>query len=187
MRGILVLVAACGLVACDGDGTVLEAEPSVAVGDAARPVTWEDVLNAPLTDPCDGLHPSGHLSDGVMAGEPGMGEVRVRAQSPEDPHIAFGDFTGDGIDDAVVNVICTTGGNMGRSALQFYTDGDTWVTELLSQGDEDHRSGGMTGIEIIDQKVHLTFAHFAPEDPNCCPSLEDTQVWIWDGRDLILG
>jgi hypothetical protein len=47
-----------------------------------------------------------------------------------------------------------------------------------------------SGVEIAaveGDTVTLTYAHYEPSDPSCCPSLPDYRVRVrWDGRDLVV-
>jgi hypothetical protein len=98
------------------------------------------------------------------------------------------DVTGDGVDDAFVWVDCvhpTSGWPHQLEAFDGSSDpaNPTRIGVLIPAAD-NLRSGELS---FTDSSVTVRANGFAERDPNCCPSLEITQSFSWDGSRFVPG
>ena len=105
---------------------VLAIQPAVSCGarsssgaasqqQSTKPVTLEDLMSAPVPGTCK--HDAGDLVSGQLPlQDPHYGFVAIAHKSATDdrPQVAFGDLTGDGVDDGAMVTACTAGGVDGR-------------------------------------------------------------------------
>lgn len=106
------------------------------------------------------------------------------AENKEGRKVLFADLNGDGTNDAVVlYVIEGQGGGNGyyQSLATFYSRADGW----------DYRGklvvgSGVVGIQLAGPKTFsLKVLTVGPDDANCCPSLESTEKYTWDGSTFV--
>jgi hypothetical protein len=96
------------------------------------------------------------------------------------------DFTGDGVADALVAVRCDVGAGAPPSAVfavAASTTGPHVVDELLTL-DAGEVVSDLTGIGPT--AVVTTFA-FSPGAPRCCPDLQATHTYHWNGTEFDAG
>jgi len=102
--------------------------------------------------------------------------------------IAYGDFTGDGADDAALILDC----NVGNRPIPF-----GWVYTMTSTGptvlggvhlpDDDAAvvgavRGSLLDLEISNGKLESHWALFTASDPACCPSMRGRLTQRWTGQ-----
>jgi hypothetical protein len=96
------------------------------------------------------------------------------------------DFSGDGAPDALVAVRCDVGAGAPPSAVFAVLNSATGprvVDELLTP-DAGEVVSDLTGIGPT--AVITTFA-FSPGAPRCCPDLQATHTYHWDGAEFDAG
>ncbi len=113
---------------------------------------------------------------GLLAGQvdcgPSAGLVLVRQ------HRA--DFTGDGVADALAAVRCDTGAGAPPSAvfaIAARPAGPEVIDELL----KPEVGEVVSGLEVTGPTAVVATFGFSPEAPRCCPDLEITHTYRWDG------
>ena len=96
------------------------------------------------------------------------------------------DFTGDGVEDALVAVRCDAGAGAPPSAvfaIAARPGGPEVLDELLSpeEGEvvKDLRAVGLNAV--------VTAFGFGPDAPRCCPDLELSHTYRWDGTTFADG
>jgi len=101
---------------------------------------------------------------------------------------ASSDVTGDGVEDAFVWVDCvhpTSGWPQQLEAFDGSSDpANPTRIGVLVPAAENLRS---RELSFSGSSVTVRAAGFAERDPNCCPSLEITQSFTWDGSDFVPG
>ncbi len=90
--------------------------------------------------------------------------------------IAYGDLTGDGIEEAVVTIGFSTGGS------GFFTDGRVFTlvsgraVEVASLGVGDRADGGIDTVQIV--RGQISVERFGNDQTGaCCPSLLERSKW----------
>ncbi len=97
--------------------------------------------------------------------------------------LAFGDLTGDGLEDAVVLLGVNFGGTgtfIFMSALG-NSNGQPVQLATLYIGEFNIESLTLTGSEI-----RLGGTTYGPNDPHCCPSVPYTQTYLFRDNQLVL-
>ncbi|WP_182263227.1 DUF6636 domain-containing protein [Rhodococcus sp. UFZ-B548] len=190
---LLVLPAAAMIAAagCSAASTEDFASAQVSSGAAAEEsgagsVTVEDLLSAPVPALCE--HEAGTLVDGRLPLQnPMYGGVEI-ASTPsgsDDPFVAFGDITGDGVADGALVTFCTAGGVGWPATVQLYTEGPT----LLGGIDLGDVTGGreiVENISIADGVVHVEWLTNGPDDGACCPTSQRSGEIRWDGSNVVI-
>ncbi len=90
------------------------------------------------------------------------------------------DFTGDGVEDALVAVRCDAGAGAPPSAVFAVAarpGGPEVVDELLTPD----RGEVVKDLQAVGANAVVTTFGFGPEAPRCCPDLEITHTFRWDG------
>lgn len=88
---------------------------------------------------------------------------------------AFGDLSGDNVDDAAIIVSYNTGGSGGFYSLcaAIGTSGNPVVTDPIFLGDRV----GIKSLKIESGKLLLNLIKHKPTDPSCCPSVPVTLTY----------
>ena len=98
--------------------------------------------------------------------------------------IAWGDVTGDGRPEAVVVLGTNTGGSgvFHTLALVADVDGDPVNVAIAELGDRIK----LKGLSIASRGIIVEMITHGPGDPMCCPTMEVTRVYDYDGDGLRL-
>jgi hypothetical protein len=120
---------------------------------------------------------------------PGLQRVRVTNGTWVDPRgpewgsvnavtVSYGDATGTGTQDALVQVDCSVGAGTGLPETLVYSVVNGQLTKI---GDipGTGRFGNSPGTIIVDTP------HPAPTDPMCCPSQYERTTYSYDGRIFV--
>ncbi|MBK3467119.1 hypothetical protein [Pseudomonas sp. MF6776] len=98
--------------------------------------------------------------------------------------VVFEDLNDDGVKDAIV--LYTIEGQGGsnsyfQSLATFYADNKGWnYRGAIVVG------SGVQNVQVVDsKKLALKVLSVGPEDANCCPSVESTEQYKWDGSTFI--
>jgi hypothetical protein len=134
---------------------------------AAKAVTLDDLMSAPVPSLCK--HDSGNLVNGTLPEQQSSpGSVSIATKESKEPWVAFGDLTGDGVDDGALVTACNAGGVGWPATVQLYTAGPT---RLGGVDLGDVTKGGretVTGISIANGVVHVEWITQGPNDAACC-------------------
>ncbi|MGW5455893.1 hypothetical protein [Nocardia sp. NPDC003979] len=181
---LLLAIAGCGK---SNDQATTPTEPG-----GARPVEHNDIMNAEVPSLCK--HEPGRLVNGVLGlQDPRRGPVMIGFTNGAEPgttrpHVAYGDLTGDGVDDAAVAMICTAGGVGWPPSVQLYTDGGARLGGV-NMADFDYQESGRGSIETLeirDRTVYMTWKGYRDNDSGCCPSLPLRGEARWTGTEVVV-
>ncbi|HUR73789.1 MAG TPA: hypothetical protein VMZ00_05900 [Sporichthya sp.] len=90
------------------------------------------------------------------------------------------DFTGDGVEDALVAVRCDPGAGAppsGVFAVAARPGGPEVIDELLSPDAGEV----VKDLQAVGPNAVVTSFGFGPSAPRCCPDLEVSHTYRWDG------
>ena len=164
-------LTAASLVACGGS--------SMRPG-ATAPPTLDDVRNAAVSGLFD--EPV-KLHDGRWEGEPYVsgGASRPTAGVIGDLSVA-GDLDGDGTAETVAFLWSATGGSGTRIHIAVFSNSGTGASNrsTVSIGDRVK----LREARIVNGHLEVDVVQHGPGDAMCCPSVEVTRVWLYDGRQL---
>jgi heat shock protein HslJ len=124
------------------------------------------------------------LTDGKYEGEPFVPGGASRPTVVLHPEVyVFGDLNGDGVDDAAVILIESSGGsgNFRYLAAVINERGTPVNVATHFVGDREQ----MQAINIDEGEITLDMVAHAPEDPMCCPTQEVTKVYQLQDDQLI--
>lgn len=88
---------------------------------------------------------------------------------------AYGDISGDGVDEAVVHTVCDYGASGRQHEVQVW-DASSGVAEPVGVVPEPAEEltgpfpSDITEMAIADGVLDVTWTAYAEDDPNCCPS-----------------
>jgi len=96
---------------------------------------------------------------------------------------AFGDLNGDGVDDAAVILIESSGGSGSFIYLAAVINEDGTPVNVATQfvGDREQ----VKAISIEDGEITLNMVTHGPDDPMCCPTQEVTKRYRLAGDQLV--
>jgi hypothetical protein len=124
------------------------------------------------------------LTDGKYEGEPFVEGGASRPTVTFHPEAyAFGDLNGDGVDDAAVILIESSGGsgNFRYLAAVINEDGTPVNVATAFVGDREQAQA----ITIEDGVITLQLVAHGPDDPMCCPSQEVTKRYRLQDDQLV--
>lgn len=177
---VIVALLLAGLILAAGCNETTTGEAATVGSESIAPLTVETLKNAAYR----GIYTEAvQLTDGQYEGEPFVEGSASRPTLTFTDAYAFGDLNGDGVEDAVVALVESSGGsgNFYYLAAVLNQDGnaENVATQLL--GDRVQvQSVSIDGAEITVKAV----AH-GPDDPMCCPTQEVTLVYRLDGEQLV--
>ena len=164
------LVAAC-LAGCSGAATRSEA-PTAPTLDEIRNSTVVGLFEDPVK-----------LRDGRWEGEPYVagGASRPTAGVIGDLSVVA-DLDGDGIEETVAFLWTATGGSGTRNHIAVFTNSGAGVSNRATAliGDRVR----LREARIAERSIEVDVVEHGPDDAMCCPSVEATRMWTYDGRDL---
>ena len=157
-------VATAAMLMCAGCGGSSEEGQAVPT---AKAVTLEDLLAAPVPELCE--HEPGNLANGVLPlQDPRTGGVSISQRSDSDElMVAFGDLTGDGVDEGVLVTACTAGGVAWPATVQVYTGGPTRLGGV-DLSDVTHGREYAQDLSVSNGVVHVSWITQGPDEPSCC-------------------
>ncbi len=170
MHIYLGLMAAC-LVACSGSPV----RPATAV-----PPTLDDVRNATVVglfdDPVT-------LRDGRWEGEPYMAGAASRPTAGVISDLSVvGDLDGDGVEETVAFLWSATGGSGTRNYIAVFDSSRTGVSNRATMLIGDRVK--LREARLVDGRIEVDVVEHGPGEAMCCPTVEATRVWRYDGRNL---
>jgi hypothetical protein len=173
-------VAALVAVAASGQSSsAAEATPGAAASAAPaltdiRAIDFADV--APPGASCDQalrFTPPAHIP--VQGGQSAVLDLGRFTRLQVDPHVAYGDLTGDGRAEAVVHVVCNYGANGAQDTVHVWALSRGRLVHVASLREPPRSISGsfppaVKRIGVRRGQVDVTWTHYAAADPNCCPS-----------------
>lgn len=182
-------VTAVVLAVVVGCGVTPWTSPALGAARASEPMTVERLLTQRIPKACafraavyvDGAHPDSPGPDFSFAEVVGAGNIDFPLQA----HV--GDFTGNGVADGVMDVICTYGGNnivfnvfayrsdgrsLGRVPVERYVPTTFWSPQYPE-------------VSIRNGKIRIAVDTWAPGDSHCCPSISRFLRFRWDGLRFV--
>lgn len=166
----LGLLTIC-LAACSGQpvDSTATAPPSL---DDVRNATVAGLFDDPVT-----------LRDGRWEGQPYVagGASRPTAGVIGD-YALTGDLDGDGIAETIGFLWGATGGGGTRNYIAVFTRGATGLVNGSAVLIGDRVKLGEARVE--NGRIEVDVVQHGPDDAMCCPSVEATRVWLYDGQQL---
>lgn len=146
-------------------------------------------------DTCSAEDPRGPYT--VIGGTGSHGENMGSQGNPGDYYVmvkdpvVYGDLTGDGIEESVVRLLCSFGGNGSWDVAIVYspTTGPPTRIGLVTPQAESAGGGGtrIDGVSIDSGRLVVHELIGAVDDPMCCPSLTGTTVWSYANGSMVPG
>jgi heat shock protein HslJ len=176
----IVVALLLGVLAFAVGGCGPAADVSGKEGDSVASLTEETLKNAEYR----GIYAEAiRLTDGKYEGEP---FVEGGASRPTVAFInvyAFGDLNGDGLDDAVVVLVENSGGSGSFVYLAAVLNrgGNPENVAMQFLGDR----GQVQSLTIAEGEITVNLATHSPDDPMCCPSQQEVQVYALQGNGLV--
>lgn len=99
-------------------------------------------------------------------------------------HPVFGDINGDGIEDAVVASVLSTGGTGRFSDIRIYTMKEGQVVELATIPGGDRGDGGIRRVTVEASAVIVERNVLAEGDGACCASQARRERWVWRAGEI---
>jgi hypothetical protein len=98
-------------------------------------------------------------------------------------HPVFGDVNGDGVEDAIIASVLSTGGTGRFSDIRIYTMKDGRVVDLAAIPGGDRGDGGIRRVAVEGSAVVVERNVLAEGDGACCASQARRERWVWrDGE-----
>lgn len=162
---------ASSLVACSGSSMRPEATAPPTLGDI-RNATVAGLFDDPVT-----------LRDGRWEGEPYVagGASRPTAGVIGDMSVT-GDLNGDGTEEVVAFLWSATGGSGTRSYIAVFSNDETGASNRSTAPIGDRVR--LREARIVNGRIEVDVVQHGPGDAMCCPSIEVTRVWLYDGQQL---
>jgi hypothetical protein len=182
--GALTACAVAAIAACAHAG-----DPPLAnrgTGGATREVRAIDWQNR--TYVLDELGPvkvtNGHadfaISDDNKAVDVGAASGSYRVEPP-----LFADLDGDGVEDAVISGVVSTGGTGHFSDIRIYTLRAGKLVELAAIPGGDRGDGGIAHVALDGRALIVDRNVLAEGDGICCASGSQRERWQWRGGELV--
>jgi hypothetical protein len=168
----LVAIVAAGFAGCSG--------PPVRQM-AAVPPTLDDIGDATVVGLFD--HPI-TLRDGRWEGEAYVagGASRPTAGLIDDLSVV-GDLDGDGARETVAFLWSATGGSGTRNYIAVFNRTGPGVSNRSTSLIGDRVK--LRAVRVSQGRIEVDVVEHGPDDAMCCPSIEATRVWRYDGRNLL--
>jgi hypothetical protein len=90
------------------------------------------------------------------------------------------DFTGDGVEDALIAVRCDTGAGAPPSAV-FAVAARPKGPEVLDELLKPEDGQVVKDLQAVGPNAVVTTFGFGPNAPRCCPDLQISHTYHWDG------
>jgi len=119
------------------------------------------------------------ISDDNQVAEPGAGG----SYAVDRP--LFGDIDGDGLEDAVISSVLSTGGTGHFSEVRIYTMRAAKLVELGVIPGGDRGDGGIRRVTLDGRAVIVERNVLAEGDGMCCASGSQRERWVWRNGDMV--
>jgi hypothetical protein len=97
----------------------------------------------------------------------------------------FGDVTGDGIEEAAILTMLSTGGSGNFTSVVVYGVRGGQAVQLGSIPGGDRGLGGIRAVTIERGALAVERLRSLPGDGACCPSSVDHEIWRWNGKAFL--
>jgi hypothetical protein len=148
-----------------------------------RAIDWQNrtyVLDELGPVAVQGGHAEFGLSEDNKAVEAGPGSGSYEVAPP-----LFADLDGDGVEDAVICSVLSTGGTGHFSDIRIYTMRAGKLVELATIPGGDRGDGGIRHVALDGNAVLVERNVLAEGDGVCCPSGAQRERWIWRGGQVV--
>lgn len=125
-------------------------------------------------------HAEFRLSEDNKVVDGGVGSGSYRVERPR-----FADLDDDGVEDAVISSVLSTGGTGHFSEVRIYTVRAAQVVELGAIPGGDRGDGGIRRIALDGQAVIVDRNVLAEGDGVCCASGARRERWVWRAGEMI--
>lgn len=182
---LLMCLLAQFLIGCNGrsNGT---ASPVPSTPNATRPIaqfpplTTVDWANFTYYSSCYGNHLPFHVVNGTATNN----GIQLRTLQA-----VYGDLTGDGQPEVAIPYICT-GADFGGERVFVYT-GNAEHPILMGDlptntGAGANTFGSVMTVAIMNGLITLSGVGYGPGEPRCCPGLQITSSYRWDGSRFVM-
>lgn len=142
-----------------------------------QPLTAVDWANFTYTSSCYSNSPQQYT---VHNGTATANGVSFGVEPP-----VFGDLTGDGQPEAVILYSCVAADSYGPRALVYSGTAEhpVLLADLPAQNDSLAR---IATVKIVNGNLQLSGQGYALGDASCCPSLQVTTTYKWNGTQFII-
>ena len=165
-------LVAASLVGCSGL-SMRSAAISPPTLDEIRNSTVAGLFDDPVT-----------LRDGRWEGEPYVvGDASRPTAGVIDGLSVAGDLDGDGVGETVAFLWSATGGSGTRNHIAVFARTGAGINNRSTVLIGDRVK--LREVRISEGQVEVDVVEHGPDDAMCCPSVEATRVWRYDGRDLL--
>jgi hypothetical protein len=120
------------------------------------------------------------ISDDNKAVEVGAASGSYRVEPP-----LFADVDGDGVEDAVISGVLSTGGTGHFSDIRIYTLRAGKVVELAAIPGGDRGDGGIARVALYGRAVLVDRNMLAEGDGVCCASAGQRERWVWRAGEMV--
>lgn len=157
-----------------GGGQSTDAAEASAVPDPIRAVDFAGVAQ-PGSACTEGLSITPPKRIAVDEGLSGLLDLGRLTRLEVDSSVDYGDLDGDGADEAVVHAVCSFGANGAQDTVQVWAlrSGSPVLVDSLAEPRAKVTGPfppAVKAISVADARVAVTWTHYGPDDPNCCPS-----------------
>jgi len=120
------------------------------------------------------------ISDDNKAVDVGAASGSYRVDPP-----LFADIDGDGVEDAVISGVLSTGGTGHFSDIRIYTLRAAKLVELAGIPGGDRGDGGIAHVALDGRAVIVDRNVLAEGDGVCCPSSSQRERWQWRAGEMV--
>jgi hypothetical protein len=97
----------------------------------------------------------------------------------------FADVNGDGVEDAIISSVMSTGGTGRFSDVRIYTMRAGKVAELAMIPGGDRGDGGIRRVAVDGRAVIVERNVLAEGDGACCASQARRERWVWRSGEVV--
>ena len=120
------------------------------------------------------------ISDDNKVVEVGVGRGSYSVERP-----LFGDIDGDGVEDAVISSVLSTGGTGHFSDIRIYTMRGAELVAIGAIPGGDRGDGGIRRVTVDGNAVIVERNVLAEGDGLCCASGAQRERWVWRGGEMV--
>jgi hypothetical protein len=95
---------------------------------------------------------------------------------------ATGDLDGDGTVETVAFLWSATGGSGTRNYIAVFSSDQTGTSNRSTRLIGDRVK--LREVRIADGRIEVDVVEHGPDDAMCCPSVDATRAWLYDGQSL---
>jgi hypothetical protein len=99
--------------------------------------------------------------------------------------VIYGDVTGDGAEEALVNAAFNGGGSGELDEIDVYQMQNGVPVLIGKIGGGDRADGGIDAYELQGAVIRVSRNVMGPDDALCCASAQTIEWWQWDGGGFV--